>query len=148
MQVYLFLWPQSMGYLIIYHTAGNFGRCKFSNKAFWRKFYFHMSLPNATPPCRYFLDGERGYIYKDIWHCKKAAWLPCSEAYLHANHYPLLECELAVLPCWLPCVVVTLLTSTHHAFHCLIITARLRYCRQGAAKMKMKAKLVNRITAF
>ena len=42
------------------------------------------------------------------------------------NRYLLLECELAVLPCWFPRVSRTLLTSKHHTFHNLVIAAGLR----------------------
>ena len=92
-----------------------------------------MHLPNTTPPCfscTYFFDGER------VLHLQ--GHLTMTESRLVAvqwgilvNCYLLLECDLAVLPCWVPHVAHTLLNTSN--FSQPRYRHRVKGCRQESA---------------
>jgi len=124
-EISTYLWLKHTHTLDVnFHMNGHKGLQK-------KNLYFycmHMTLPNAMPPrfsCIHFLNGDK--VLYLLGHLTMAeSRLVAVKLGILANHYVLFKCELAVLPCWLPRVVHTLLTSTRHTSHSLVIAAGLR----------------------
>jgi len=72
-----------------------------------------------------FFNGERVLHLQGHLTMAESRMVPIQWG-IPANRYLLLECELAVLPCWFPRVSRTLLTSTRCTSQSLIIAAGLR----------------------
>ena len=90
-------------------------------------YIFVYCLPNAMPLAShiYFVDGNRVlHLQEHLTNAESP--LVAMQCGILANRYLLLECELAVLPCWLQLVACTLLTTMRCTSHSLVIVAGLR----------------------